>query len=91
MKVGLMAIGAFILGLGFAMIWACPSIPNLVYEASTVGLGVGISVSDAIAISIWFLWTGILLLPSGLAILTYGIGAQKSPPKIGSTETSTQS
>ncbi|MGP8056168.1 MAG: hypothetical protein ACLP9K_00970 [Nitrososphaerales archaeon] len=86
MKARLMTIGGFILGLGFVLIWS-PSIPNLVYGANQYGASVGISVSQAISVSFWFLWAGIVLFPVGLAILVYGIGAQKSSPEPVSTET----
>jgi len=81
-----MAVGGFILGLGFGLIWS-PSIPNLVYGANSYGVNVGISLSEAISMSFWFLWAGIVLFPVGLAILVYGIGAQKSSPETASAET----
>jgi hypothetical protein len=82
-----MAVGGLILGLGFALIWEGPSIPSLIYEANSLGLSEAISVSDAFSVSFWFLWTGIVLFSVGLAILAYGIGAQKSLPETVSTET----
>lgn len=82
-----MAVGGLILGLGAALIFVSSNIPNLVYGASEYGSSVGISMSDVFSISLWFIWTGIVLCPVGLAILAYGVGAQKSPPETASTET----
>ncbi len=87
MKATLMAVGGFILGLGFALIFGSPNFGNLVYGAASIGASMPISVNDAFSVSYWLLWTGIVLFPVGLAILVYGIGAQKSPPKVVSTET----
>lgn len=82
-----MAVGGLVLGLGFALIWTGPSIPSLIYEAASLGFSEPISVSQAMSIGFWFIWTGIILFPVGLAILVYGIGAQKSPPEIVSPKT----
>ena len=86
LKAILMAVGGLILGLGFALMWVGPSIPSLVYEANEIGFSEAISVSTALSVSFWFLWTGIVLFPVGLAILVYGVGAPKSPPETVSPE-----
>lgn len=82
-----MAVGGFILGLGFAMIFGSPSIASLTYGADSVGSREVISVSDAFTISFWLIWAGVVLFAVGLAILAYGVGAQKSSPETASTET----
>ena len=82
-----MGIGGLVLGLGFALIWGSPNIANLEYGASYNGFSTVISASDAFSISFWLLWAGFVLFPVGLAILAYGIGAQKSSPVPVSTET----
>jgi branched-subunit amino acid ABC-type transport system permease component len=81
-----MAVGAFILGLGYAMVFGGPNIANIVYGANSVGSSAVISVSDAFSTSFWFVWMGIVLFPVGLAILAYGVGAQRSSPETSSTE-----
>lgn len=86
LKAILMAVGGLILGLGFALIWTGPSIPSLIYDANSLGFTEPISVSEAMSIGFWFIWTGIILFPVGLATLVYGIGAQKSPPETVSPE-----
>lgn len=82
-----MAIGGFILGLGFALIYGSPSIASIVYGADSVGSGAAISVSDAFSVSFWLVWAGFVLFPVGLGILAYGVGAQESPPETVSTGT----
>ncbi len=82
-----MAVGGFILGLGFALIWGSPSVASLEYGAAYNSFGTVISVSEAFSISFWLLWAGFVLFPIGLAISAYGIGAQKSSPETASTET----
>ena len=73
-----MALGAFFAGLGYALIFGSPSIASLEYGAASVGQSV-ISTGDAFSLSFWLFWAGIVLFPVGLAILAYGIAAQKSP------------
>jgi hypothetical protein len=87
-----MAVGAFILGLGYAMVSGGPSIASLVYGANSVGSSSVVSVNDAFSISFWLVWMGVVLFPIGLAILAYGVGVQKSstetiPRETASTET----
>jgi hypothetical protein len=76
-----MAIGGFILGLGFALIFGSINIANLAYAVSAGGS------SDVISISYYFVWTGVVLFPIGLAILAYGVGARESSSQTISTET----
>lgn len=83
-----MAVGGLVLGLGFALIMGSSSIANLVYGQKSLGFGTAMSVSDAFSISFWLLWAGFVLFPVGVAILAYGVGAQKSSPETVSTETS---
>jgi len=82
-----MAVGGFILGLGAALIFSSLNIAELASAANQAGLNNVLSPDDAISISYWFVWTGVVLFPVGLAILAYGVGAQKSSPEIASTET----
>ncbi len=82
-----MAVGGFILGLGYALVIGSPSIANLVYGDNSVGGSPPMSVNEAFSLSIWLLWAGFVLLPAGAAVLIYGAAAQKPAPETVSAET----
>lgn len=82
-----MAIGGFILGLGFALIFGSLNIAELAIAVNSAGLNEVIPLEDVISTSYWFVWTGVVLFPAGLAILAYGVGAQESTPKTAPTGT----
>ena len=75
-----MAVGGFVLGLGYALLIGSANIANLIYGGNTVGGGAPLSTGDAFTISFWLLCAGLVLLPVGAAVLIYGIAAQRSPP-----------
>jgi len=80
MRARLMAVGGFVMTLGYALVIGTSSIANLVYGANSVGGGAPISTGDAFTISFWLLWAGLVLLPAGAAVLIYG-AATKVPPE----------
>ena len=80
MRARLMAVGGFVMALGYALIMGSPSIASLVYGANSVGGGAPISTGDGFTISIWLLGAGLVLLPVGVAVLVYG-AATKAPPE----------
>jgi len=81
-----MAVGGFVLGLGYALVIGSSNIASLVYGANSVGGGAPISTGDAFSISFWLLCAGLILLPVGAAVLIYGVAAQRSPPAAVSAE-----
>jgi hypothetical protein len=68
------------------LVFGSSSIPNLVYGLVQIGSSSTISLSAAFSVAFWLLWTGIVLFPLGLAILAYGVGAQKSSTETVPTE-----
>ena len=86
MRARLMAVGGFVMALGYALVIGSSSIANLVYGANSVGGGAPISTGDAFTISFWLLCAGLVLLPVGVAVLIYGVAAQRSPPAAVSAE-----
>jgi hypothetical protein len=68
----IMAAGAFIAGLGAALIAAVPMMLSL-----DVVLNGGYQLSKSTAAGVnGILWFGILMVPLGLAFLAYGVAAQ---------------
>ncbi len=84
-----MALGAFILGLGVAMIVASP----VILSFGTLGGGFEIlwfnvnTAQQLVSLCLQLLFLGLILIPVGASILAYGTGARESewtsePPEL---------